>query len=308
MKVLITGGTGSFGQAFVKRLLEDENVSRIVVYSRDELKQSEMAVRLRSDPKLRFFIGDVRDLARLRRALHGIDTIVHAAALKQIPAAEYNPQECIKTNIGGAENVTEAALDCGVKKVVGLSTDKAVHPVNLYGATKLAAEKLFVAANNLSGRDGPCFSVVRYGNVIGSRGSVIPFFRSLAETGELPITDLRMTRFLITLDQGVDLVLKAIKEAKGGDIFVPKLPSATVTQIADYVAPNCAYKVVGIRPGEKIDEVLIGSEESRHAREFVDYYVIDMLSRWSTGRQVKQGFEYSSADAAPADLDKLLAA
>lgn len=308
MKVLITGGTGSFGQAFVKRLLEDENVSRIVVYSRDELKQSEMAVRLRSDPKLRFFIGDVRDLARLRRALHGIDTIVHAAALKQIPAAEYNPQECIKTNIGGAENVIEAALDSGIKSVVGLSTDKAVHPINLYGATKLAAEKLFVAANNLSGRDGPRFSVVRYGNVVGSRGSVIPFFRSLAETGELPITDLRMTRFLITLDQGVDLVLKAIKEAKGGDIFVPKLPSATVTQIADYVAPNCAYKVVGIRPGEKIDEVLIGSEESRHAREFVDYYVIDMLSRWSTGKKVKQGFEYSSADAAPADLDKLLAA
>lgn len=306
MNILITGATGSFGNAFVKRLLDQSLADRIVVYSRDELKQYEMAIRFGHDPRLRFFLGDVRDLARLRRALRGVDTVVHAAALKQIPAAEYNPDECLKTNVGGAQNVVEAALDCQVGKVVALSTDKAVNPVNLYGASKLAAEKLFVAANNLAGHDGPRFSVVRYGNVVGSRGSVIPFFRERAATGILPITDPRMTRFWITLEQGVSLVLKSLDLMQGGEIFVPRLPATRIVDLATYMAPGCRQEIIGIRPGEKLHEVLISREEARITREYRDYFVIG--GNPHTGWPVDDEFEYSSASALPADLTELLAA
>jgi len=301
--ILVTGGTGSFGQAFVKRILEDDSVRRVVVYSRDELKQFEMARGI-TDSRIRFFIGDVRDLSRLRRALSGIDTVVHAAALKQIPIAEYNPDECIKTNIGGAQNVIDAAIDSRVSRVLALSTDKAVNPINLYGATKLAAEKLFTAANNLAGANGPRFSTVRYGNVIGSRGSVIPFFRSRASTGQLPITDPRMTRFWLTLEQGVEFVIKSVGRMQGGEVFIPKLPATLVTDIARAVAPDCRHEIVGIRPGEKIHETLMCREESRNAREFDDSFVIypsmhDLPSLVVCGgRPVPDGFEYSSASAA----------
>jgi UDP-N-acetylglucosamine 4,6-dehydratase len=299
---LVTGGTGSFGQAFVKRVLQDENTRRVVVFSRDELKQFEMA-RGYSDDRLRFFIGDVRDYPRLRRALAGIDTIVHAAALKHIPIAEYNPIECIRTNIGGAQNVIDAAIDCAVAKVVALSTDKAVSPINLYGASKLAAEKLFVSANHLAGNRPPRFSVVRYGNVVGSRGSVVPFFRGLARTGRLPITDARMTRFWITLDQGVDLVLASLGRMKGGEVFVPKLPATRVVDIAEAVAPGCRHDLIGIRPGEKLHETLISAEEARNTREFDDHYVIyPAVQEWGPsergGIPVAADFEYSSARAA----------
>ena len=265
MKVLITGGTGSFGQAFVKRLLADKEVERVVVYSRDELKQSDMAKGF-TDPRLRFFIGDVRDQPRLKRALHGIDTIVHAAALKQVPAAEYNPQECIKTNIGGAENVIEAAIDCGIKRVIALSTDKAVHPVNLYGATKLAAEKLFVAANNLSGADGPLFSVVRYGNVVGSRGSVIPYFRSLAARADCRSPIQRMTRFWITLDDGVDLGPKLPGPDARRRNLRPEVDGLQDRRSGHghISGRRDSIRSVGIRPGEKLHEILIAPEEAQN--------------------------------------------
>lgn len=315
MNILVTGGTGSFGQAFVKRLLEDENVGRIVVYSRDELKQYEMAQRM-SDPRLRFFIGDVRDAGRLRRALRGIDVVVHAAALKHIPIAEYNPQECIKTNIGGAENVIDAAIDCGVSRVLALSTDKAVNPINLYGASKLAAEKLFVAANHLAGAGGTRFSVVRYGNVVGSRGSVIPFFKRKAlEGGPLPITDSRMTRFWITLEQGCKFVLDSLDRMQGGEIFVPKLPATRITDLATAIAPHAKQEIVGIRPGEKLHEVMISREEAPCTKDLGDSYVIyPAIKHWAPWREqpgtlVPADFEYSSASACqPYVPESLLAA
>ena len=264
--VLITGGTGSFGQRLVQTLLERYDLKRLVVYSRDELKQSVMAQEdyaVRDDEqRLRFFIGDVRDRERLSRAMEGIDTVVHAAALKQVPAGEYNPQEFVKTNIGGAQNVIDAALDSGVQRVVALSTDKAAAPINLYGATKLVSDKLFVSANNIKGPRDLRFSVVRYGNVMGSRGSVVPFFLERAASGELPITDPEMTRFNISLDEGVDLVLWAVEHAQGREILVPKIPSFRITDLAKAIAPRAEHRVVGIRPGEKLHEEMITTSDS----------------------------------------------
>ena len=302
--VLVTGGTGSFGKAFIRHVLEHHRPKRLVVYSRDELKQFEMAQSITA-PELRYFIGDVRDEDRFRRALDGIDTIVHAAAMKQVVAAEYNPIECIKTNIMGAENIINAAIDRGVKDVIALSTDKAVNPVNLYGATKLCSDKLFTAANHLGGRGPTRFSVVRYGNVIGSRGSVIPFFRKLRASGTLPITDPRMTRFSITLEEGVRFVLRCLAMMQGGEVFVPKIPSVKITDIAEVVGPECKQDVVGIRPGEKIHEALIPRDEARHTREFDEFFVVapayhvwnvdgENLYEGATGRPVDDEFEYSS--------------
>lgn len=303
--ILVTGGTGSFGKRFVKLILDEYAPERLVVFSRDELKQFEMRDELDA-PNLRYFIGDVRDDARLRRALHGIDIVVHAAALKQVPTAEYNPIECIMTNVIGAENVINASIDCGVKKVLALSTDKAVNPINLYGATKLCADKLFVAANNLAGIDGTRFSNVRYGNVIGSRGSVIPFFKKMRETGTIPITDERMTRFWITLDQGVRFVARCIGMMNGGETFVSKLPSMRITDLAEAIAPDCKREVIGIRPGEKLHEVMVPSEEARHTVECDDFFVIkgeqipvrpgsgtDMFGE-QQGRPIEEGFRYAS--------------
>lgn len=275
--VLVTGGTGSFGNAFIKRIFEEyPDVKRVVVYSRDELKQFEMQqVFPRTKyPALRYFIGDVRDRDRLRRACEKIDIIIHAAALKQVPAAEYNPMECINTNVIGAENVINAAIDNNVKKVVALSTDKACAPVNLYGATKLCSDKLFIAANNIKGDRDLSFSVVRYGNVMGSRGSVIPFFMKQRETGVLPITSEEMTRFNITLSQGVDMVLYAINKAWGGEVFVPKIPSYKILDVAKAIGPNCETKVVGIRPGEKLHEEMITETDSLNTVDCGRYYVI----------------------------------
>ncbi len=304
--ILITGGTGSFGKKFVEIVLERyPDVKRLVVYSRDELKQFEMAQIF---PKhkynaMRYFIGDVRDLARFKRACEGIDIIVHAAAMKQVPAAEYNPMECIKTNVLGAENIIEAALDAGIKKVVALSTDKAAAPINLYGATKLCSDKLFIAANNMKGSRDIAFSVVRYGNVIGSRGSVIPFFMKKRKEGILPITHPDMTRFNITLTEGVELVLFALEHAWGGELFVPKIPSYRITDVATAIAPNCEQKVVGIRPGEKLHEDLITETDSLNTVELKEYYVIcPATSRWSKEEYAKAkngeilpfGFRYNS--------------
>jgi UDP-N-acetylglucosamine 4,6-dehydratase (inverting) len=275
--ILITGGTGSFGRAFVRTLLmRYPGVRRVVVYSRDELKQYEMAQVFseREHPGIRYFIGDVRDEARLRRALEGIDIVVHAAALKQVPAAEYNPFECIKTNVLGAQNLIEACLDSKVRRVVALSTDKAAAPINLYGATKLCSDKLFVAANNIQGSRGIRFSVVRYGNVMGSRGSVIPFFLERRKTGVLPITDPRMTRFNISLQEGVDMVLWSIEHALGGEVLVPKIPSYRITDVATAIAPECRQQVVGIRPGEKIHEEMITASDSLNTVDMGRYYAI----------------------------------
>lgn len=275
--ILITGGTGSFGKAFLRKLLADHSdVRRVVVFSRDELKQFEMAQEFPSTkyPQLRFFIGDVRDRDRLQRALQGVDTVVHAAALKQVPAAEYNPFECIKTNVLGAQNLIEACLDNGVENVVALSTDKAAAPINLYGATKLCSDKLFVSANNIKGDKDIRFSVVRYGNVMGSRGSVIPFFLKQRETGVLPITDQRMTRFNISLEQGVNMVFWALDKALGGEIFVPKLPSYRIQDLAEAIAPNAELKVVGIRPGEKLHEEMITSSDSFNTLDLGEYFAI----------------------------------
>src|SRR3989338_6493701 len=257
--ILITGGTGSFGKVFVRHLLREYKPSRLAIFSRDELKQSEMQHEFPSSkyPSLRFFLGDVRDVERLKQAMSGIEYVIHAAAIKQVPSAEYNPFECIKTNILGAENVINASIYCGVKKVIALSTDKAANPINLYGATKLAADKVFVSANSMSGRNGTRFSVVRYGNVIGSRGSVIPFFLNCKMKGDkvLPITDVRMTRFWLTLQEGVDFVIKSFSRMMGGEIFIPKIPSMKVIDVARAIIPNCDIKEVGIRPGEKLHEV-----------------------------------------------------
>lgn len=271
--ILITGGTGSFGKRFIKLMLEKFSPRRLVVFSRDELKQFEMRQELDA-PNLRYFIGDVRDEARLRRAFQDIDIVVHAAALKQVPTAEYNPIECIRTNVMGAENVINVAIDCGVKKVVALSTDKGVNPVNLYGATKLCADKLFIAANNLAGGEGTRFANVRYGNVIGSRGSAIPFFKKMRETGTIPITDPRMTRFWITLDQGAQFVARCVGMLNGGETFVAKLPSMRITDLAEAIAPGCERQIIGIRPGEKLHEVMVPSEEARHTIELEDFFVI----------------------------------
>jgi len=303
--LLVTGGTGSFGQAFVAEVIRRfPKIRRLVVFSRDELKQYEMAQKY-PDSKydfVRFFLGDVRDRARLRRALEGIDTVVHAAALKQVPAAEYNPMEFIHTNVLGAENLIEASVDAGVQRVVALSTDKAAAPINLYGATKLCSDKLFVAANNYIGR-GTVFSVVRYGNVMGSRGSVIPFFLEKAKSGELPITDLAMSRFNITLQEGVEMVLWALREALGGEIFVPKIPSYRITDLAEAIAPSCRKKVIGIRPGEKVHEEMITTSDSFNTVDLGNYYAILNTGGGHTvgeylkkkkGKKVKEGFSYNS--------------
>ena len=304
--ILITGGTGSFGKKFVQTILERwPQVKRLVVYSRDELKQFEMSQVFSHQQykAIRYFIGDVRDGERLKRACEGIDIIVHAAALKQVPAAEYNPMECIKTNILGAENVINAALDCGVKKVVALSTDKAAAPNNLYGATKLCSDKLFVAANNMKGTRDLNFSVVRYGNVIGSRGSVVPFFLQKRSAGVLPITNPHMTRFNISLADGVDLVLHALAQAWGGEIFVPKIPSYKITDVATAIGPDCRQEIVGIRPGEKLHEEMITETDSYNTAELEKNYVILPFSPiWSVehflaafnGEMVAPGFRYSS--------------
>ena len=263
--ILVTGGTGSFGKNFVGRVLETE-VKKVIVFSRDELKQYEMAQEF-TDPRIRFFIGDVRDKDRLYRAFDGVDIVVHAAAIKHVGVCEYNPFEAIKTNILGAQNIIETAIDRGVEKVIALSTDKAASPVNLYGATKLASDKLFVAANSYSGSKKTRFAVVRYGNVVGSRGSVVPFFKKVKETGRIPITDERMTRFWITLDQGVQFVIDNLARMKGGEIFIPKIPSMKVTDLATAIAPDCKMEIVGIRPGEKLHETMITEDDARHTLE-----------------------------------------
>lgn len=297
--ILITGGTGSFGQKCTEVLLQSYRPRRVIIFSRDELKQFEMAQRFPPDryPCMRYFIGDVRDKDRLYRAFYDVDYVIHAAALKQVPAAEYNPTECIHTNVGGAENVINAAADLGVKKVVALSTDKAVSPLNLYGATKLCSDKLFVAANAYIG-SRTAFSVVRYGNVMGSRGSVIPFFiNKRDEGGPLPITDKRMTRFWITLEQGVDMVLRAFRLAGGGEVFVPKIPSMKITELAKAIAPDMATVEIGIRPGEKLHEIMITSEDSRHTIDIGNYYVIKpetMTYKGPQGSPMAEGFVYSS--------------
>jgi UDP-N-acetylglucosamine 4,6-dehydratase len=302
--ILVTGGTGSFGQAFVRRLFAHHRPKRVVVYSRDELKQFEMQQHMTA-PELRFFIGDVRDRERLQRALSGVDIVVHAAALKQVPAAEYNPIECIKTNVIGAENVINASIDMRVKKVVALSTDKAVNPVNLYGASKLCADKLFVAANHLSGHGGTRFSVVRYGNVIGSRGSVVPFFKQRKKSGKLPITDPRMTRFWIRIEDGASFVGRVLDVMAGGEIFVPKIPSMRITDLATAICAECKQEIVGIRPGEKLHELLIARDDARFTVEFKDFYVIRPATAFwdstsydtyggETGQSVDPDFEYAS--------------
>ena len=300
--ILITGGTGSFGNTFVPMTLEKYNPKQIIIYSRDEMKQWDMAMKYSNDPRVKFVIGDVRDKDRLERTLDGVDFVVHAAATKIVPTAEYNPFECVKTNVNGAMNVIDACLQQKVKRVVALSTDKASNPINLYGATKLASDKLFVSANSNTDTNSTTFSVVRYGNVMGSRGSVIPFFNSLKETGELPITDERMTRFMITLEQGVELVWKAFDDMLGGEIYVKKIPSMTILDIANAVLPNAKIKLIGIRPGEKIHEQMIGFEDAPHTFEYDSYYkILPAIHHWSNdlnriknGKKVDENFTYSS--------------
>ena len=283
--ILITGGTGSFGKTFVRHVLANHKVKRLVVYSRDELKQFEMANEIKA-PNLRYFLGDVRDVGRLERALKGIDIVVHAAAMKQVVASEYNPIECIMTNVMGAENVINAAINAGVKRVVALSTDKAVNPINLYGASKLCSDKLFIAANHIGGAQGCRFSVVRYGNVLGSRGSVVPVFRKQMKSGTLQITDPRMTRFWLTVDQGVRFVIQSLELMIGGEVFVPKIPSMRIVDLATAIAPDCRQEVVGIRPGEKLHEIMIPVDESRQTLEFDDFYVIQASFHMWDGGQV----------------------
>jgi UDP-N-acetylglucosamine 4,6-dehydratase/5-epimerase len=297
--ILITGGTGSFGQAFARTALTQYEPRKVIVFSRDEMKQYEMAQTL-DDDRIRFFLGDVRDVERLKRACEEVDYVIHAAALKQVPAAEYNPFECIKTNILGAQNVIEAALATGVERVVALSTDKAANPINLYGATKLCSDKLFIAGNTYTGRRRLRMAVVRYGNVVGSRGSVVPFFRKARETGRLPITDPRMTRFWITLDHGVRFVINALTTMRGGELFVPKIPSTDILTLADALAPDCERHIVGIRPGEKLHELMIGSDDARRTQDMGDYYVVQPeFPYWtsehlSNGTPVDAGFCYQS--------------
>lgn len=305
--VLITGGTGSLGKKLVEKLLNDVKLHRCIIFSRDELKQYEMEQSLRSHPNflmLRFFIGDVRDQKRLKMALRGVDYVIHAAALKHVPIAEYNPFECIKTNVIGAENVATAAIECGVKKVVALSTDKAASPLNLYGASKLASDKIFVAANSLGGGQEFSCSVVRYGNVLGSRGSVVPFFNNLIEQGadHLPITDMRMTRFWITIEHGVNFVLSSLKMMQGGEIYIPKIPSMKITDMARNLAPDLPLKEIGIRPGEKLHEIMITKDDGRQTVELDDRYIIKpQFAFWRDkpyddlgAKPVEEGFEYTS--------------
>lgn len=302
--VLVTGGTGSFGKKCTEIVLKNYKPKKLIIYSRDELKQSEMAQIYSPNkyPCIRYFIGDIRDKDRLHRALHGVDYVIHAAALKQVPALEYNPFEAVKTNILGAENIINSAIDNKVKRVIALSTDKAVNPINLYGATKLCSDKLFVAGNSYSGDANTRFSIVRYGNVVGSRGSVIPFFKEIRKTGILPVTDYRMTRFWITLEEGVNFVLQCLEIMEGGEIFVPKIPSMNIMDLAKAISPECEIKIVGIRPGEKIHEVLITEDDARRTLEFDDYYVIQPNFHWwsakeyekNGGKSVPEGFRYSS--------------
>jgi UDP-N-acetylglucosamine 4,6-dehydratase/5-epimerase len=305
--ILITGGTGSFGKMYVRVILEKYKPKKIIIFSRDELKQFEMQ-QIFNESCMRYFIGDVRDLARVEEAMEDVDYVIHAAAMKQVPAAEYNPMECIKTNIYGAENVIKAAIKNNVKRVIALSTDKAANPINLYGATKLASDKLFVSANNMVGSKKVRFSVVRYGNVIGSRGSVVPFFQKLITQGvsELPITHVDMTRFMITLRAGVDFVLKDFERMQGGEIFIPKIPSMLVTELANAIAPDMSHCIVGIRPGEKLHEIMCPSDDSHLTLEFDDHYVIRPTIQFNhkvdfmknplgeIGKSVKQGHEYNS--------------
>ena len=302
--ILVTGGTGSFGKCFTRYVLTHYQPKKIIIYSRDEFKQWLMMDEFREyEDKLRFFIGDVRDLNRLKRACEGVDYIIHAAALKQVPACEYNPNEAIKTNINGAMNVIDAALDSGVRKVVALSTDKAVNPVNLYGGTKLVSDKLFVAANAYAGTKDINFSIVRYGNVAGSRGSVIPVFNKVIKEGktELPVTDVRMTRFWISLTQGVELVIKALQEAKGGETFISKIPSFKVTDLAEAMLPGCTIKETGIRPGEKLHEIMVTTEDSYTTYEYDKHFIVYPQMTWNnkqqpdlSGKKVDEGFSYSS--------------
>ena len=305
--ILITGGTGSFGKKYTQILLQKYKPNKIIIYSRDELKQYEMAQKF-NDKCMRYFIGDVRDLSRLEKAMDGVDYVIHAAALKHVPIAEYNPMECIKTNVMGAENVINASIKNHVKKVIALSTDKAANPINLYGATKLASDKLFIAANNIKGSQDTIFSVVRYGNVVGSRGSVVPFFQKLLRENakEIPITDPNMTRFWITLRQGVEFVLKNFERMQGGETFIPKIPSMKMTDLASALAPNIPQKIIGIRPGEKLHEVMVPKDDSRLTLEFEDHYVIKPSITFTkqvdfkrnllgeVGKEVGVGFEYSS--------------
>ena len=304
--IFITGGTGSFGQTFVKRILSLYKPAKLIIFSRDEFKQYEMSQRFRTEdyPCLRYFIGDVRDQQRLEMAMRGVDYVVHAAALKHVPIAEYNPFECIQTNVIGAENVARASIRCGVSKLVALSTDKAANPINLYGASKLASDKVLTAANNISGAGGTRFSVVRYGNVVGSRGSVIPFFRGLIDkkAPEIPITDGRMTRFFVTLDQGVDFVIRAFTQMTGGEIFVPKIPSMLITDLAHAMAPDLPHRMIGIRPGEKLHELMITRDDARLTLDYGDGYIIGpQIEDWApssalagTVRKVPCDFEYAS--------------
>ncbi len=300
--ILVTGGTGSFGHAFIPLTLAKYDPKRMVIFSRDEMKQWEMAKRFGDDPRVRFFIGDVRDKERLARALNGIDFVVHAAATKIVPTAEYNPFECVKTNVNGAMNVIDTCIDAGVKRVIALSTDKASSPANLYGATKLASDKLFIAGNSYSGAADTRFAVVRYGNVMGSRGSVIPYFMSLKNRGVLPITDTRMTRFMITLEQGVELVWTAFEDTVGGEIYVKKIPSMGIMDIAKAIAPEAATDVIGVRPGEKLHEQMIGIEDALHTYEYEDHFkILPAIHNWSedpvrigTGTKVATDFVYSS--------------
>lgn len=300
--ILITGGTGSFGQKFTKMTLDKYNPKKIIIYSRDEMKQWDMTPKFNNDPRLRFFIGDVRDQDRLGRAMDGVDFVIHAAALKIVPTAEYNPFECIKTNIHGAMNVIECALEKNVKRVVALSTDKACNPINLYGATKLCSDKLFVAGNSYSGSRETKFSVVRYGNVMGSRGSIIPFFRSIGDNCDIPITDDRMTRFMITLEQGVELVWHALEDCVGGEIYVKKIPSMKITDVAKAINPKANLKIIGIRPGEKIHEEMISLEDSMYTYEYDAHYkILPQIHDWSSdpmrignGKKCSENFRYSS--------------
>ena len=280
--ILVTGGTGSFGQAFVRKILDEYSPKKVIIFSRDELKQFEMAQKFQHDVRLRFFIGDVRDETRLKRAFDGVDVVVHAAALKQVPAAEYNPIECIKTNVHGSENIINVAIDSGIRKVIALSTDKAVNPINLYGATKLCSDKLFVAANNYSMTKKTRFSVVRYGNVIGSRGSVIPFFLERKKTGLIPITDERMTRFWISLNQGVEFVIKCLNCMQGGEVFISKIPSMRITDLVAGIAPECKIEIIGIRPGEKLHEIMVPQDEARNTLEFKDFFIIKPGTEWKS--------------------------
>ncbi|HDZ3414203.1 TPA: UDP-N-acetylglucosamine 4,6-dehydratase (inverting) [Pseudomonas aeruginosa] len=300
--ILVTGGTGSFGNTFVPMTLAKYNPKKIIIFSRDEMKQWDMAKKFEGDPRVRFFIGDVRDKDRLYRALDGVDYVVHAAATKIVPTAEYNPFECIKTNINGAMNLIDACIDKGVKRVVALSTDKASSPINLYGATKLASDKLFVAGNSYAGGHETRMAVVRYGNVMGSRGSVIPFFMSIKEKGEVPITDERMTRFMISLEEGVELVWHAFEDMEGGEIYVKKIPSMKITDLARVVAPDAKQKIVGIRPGEKLHEQMISAENAYYTYEYPEHFkILPVINDWANctnrikdGKRVAEGFVYSS--------------